>query len=109
MVEPLHIKVERRYSDFEWLKEKLNFLYPGFPVPPISKKGHLRRYDEKHLTKRLIILEKFLNKIASIAELKSDELVHEFLTMKDVSSFEKFKSKYKGLTSDIEMNRISNF
>lgn len=35
--------------------------------------------------------------------------MHEFLTMKEVNSFEKFKSKYKGLTSDIEMNRISNF
>jgi DNA-binding transcriptional MerR regulator len=68
---PMNLKVERRYSDFEWLKEKLNFLYSGSPIPPISRKGQFRRYDDKHLTKRQIILEMFLNKLVSIPELKS--------------------------------------
>lgn len=82
LVMPMNLKVERRYSDFEWLREKLNFLYPGSPIPPISRKGQFRRYDDKHLTKRQIILEMFLNKLVSIPELKSEEIVHEFLTIK---------------------------
>lgn len=62
----LGVKVERRYSDFEWLKKNLELLHPGLPVPPIAKKGQFRRYDDKHLWKRVMILEMFLNKLMEI-------------------------------------------
>lgn len=41
-------------------------LHPGMPVPPIAKKGQFRRYDDKHLWKRAMILEMFLNKLMEI-------------------------------------------
>jgi DNA-binding transcriptional MerR regulator len=69
------------------LREKLEFLYPGTPIPPISKKGQYRRYDEKHLQKRLIILEMFLNKIVNMAELKSEVMVENFLLIKEKATF----------------------
>ena len=48
--------VERRYTDFLWLKTVLERMHPGLPVPPIAKKGQYRRYDDKHLNKRRMIL-----------------------------------------------------
>jgi hypothetical protein len=42
-------------------------MHPGLPIPPITKKGKFRRYDEKHLIKKMLILEKCLNKMISIA------------------------------------------
>lgn len=70
----------------------LERLHPGLPVPPIAKKGKYRRYDDKHLNKRRMILEKFLNKIAQIPELKVDQLFENFLKFEDRVTFEKFKS-----------------
>ncbi len=67
--------VERRYSDFEWLKKYLEYQLPGFPVPAISKKGQFRRSDDKHLKKRMMILEKFMNKLLEVPELKIKKIV----------------------------------
>lgn len=39
-----------------------------------------------------MILEKFLNKIAQIPELKVDQLFENFLKFEDRVTFEKFKS-----------------
>jgi len=44
----------------------LEFHHPGLPVPPIAKKGSYRRSDEKHLNKRRMILEMFLNELVQI-------------------------------------------
>ncbi len=79
----LNTRVERRYSDFEWLKKNLQLLHPGLPVPPIAKKGQFRRYDDKHLWKRVMILEMFLNKLMEIPELKAEVLVENFLKIVD--------------------------
>jgi sorting nexin-7/30/sorting nexin-8 len=67
--------VERRYSDFEWLKDMLQWLHPGLPVPPIAKKGQFRRYDDKHLKKRMMILEMFVNKLLEIPQLRAEPVV----------------------------------
>lgn len=67
--------VERRYSDFEWLKDILEWLHPGMPIPPIAKKGQFRRYDDKHLKKRMMILEMFLKKILEAPELRAEVVV----------------------------------
>ena len=79
--------MERRYSDFEWLKASLEMLHPGIPVPPIAKKGQYRRYDDKHLRKRMMILEMFLNKLLEIPELRADPVVEQFITVSDRPGF----------------------
>ncbi len=53
------------------------------PVPPIAKKGQFRRYDDKHLWKRAMILEMFLNKLMEIPELKAEAVVENFLKIAD--------------------------
>lgn len=45
------------------------------PIPPIAKKGQFRRYDDKHLKKRMMILEMFLKKILEAPELRAEVVV----------------------------------
>jgi hypothetical protein len=71
--------VVRRYSDFVWFREALTLLYPGYPVPPVKKKGNYKRYDDKYLIKKMLILEKFLNTLVAIPELFSEPLFEKFL------------------------------
>lgn len=66
--------VDRRYNDFLWLKTTMERMHPGLPVPPIAKKGQYRRYDDKYLNKRRMILEMFLNKLVQIPEIKADQI-----------------------------------
>lgn len=44
-VDTLKSCVMRRYSDFEGLREGLEFLYPGLPIPPLAKKGKIKRKE----------------------------------------------------------------
>jgi hypothetical protein len=41
----------RRYSDFVWLREVFSTLPPGYPLPPVAKKGNFSllqfRYEKK--------------------------------------------------------------
>lgn len=48
--------VSRRYSDFVWLREVFMMMHPGYPIPPAAKKGNFKRYDDKYLNKKRIIL-----------------------------------------------------
>ena len=90
-----------------WLKNTLESLHPGLPVPPIAKKGQYRRYDDKHLHKRLMILEMFLNKLAQIPELKGDQIFENFLKFDDQVMFEKFKSDQKR-NSSVPLSQVKN-
>ncbi len=40
----LKTAVNRRYSEFAWLKDTLSLLYPGYPIPPVAKKSKVARY-----------------------------------------------------------------
>ncbi len=79
--------MERRYSDFEWLRLTFEWLHPGIPIPPLAKKGQFRRYDDKHLRKRMMILEMFLNKLLEIPELRAEVVLENFLKLDDKASF----------------------
>lgn len=58
--------VARRYNDFVWLRETLERLHPGMPVPPIAKKSSYRKFTDVHLKRRMLVLESFLNKLLTI-------------------------------------------
>lgn len=104
----LNSRVERRYTDFEWIKKHLEVLHPGLPVPPIAKKGKFRRYDDKHLWKRAMILEFFLNKLMEIPELKAEASVEHFLKIADKAEWEKYKASFKGLTVPGNLKNLKN-
>ena len=46
--------VQRRYSDFDWLRNILNKLYPRMYIPPIpGKKTGTRRFEQDFIEKRM--------------------------------------------------------
>ena len=57
-------QVERRYSDFDWLRQTLKKIHPGLYCPPLpQKKLGSRRFENDFVAKRMKYLNKFLNDI----------------------------------------------
>ena len=81
--------VNRRYSDFIWLKECLKNLFPGdvFPLLPKKKIGN-RRFEQDFLNKRTEGLQKFLNEIINNEKYKATEVLNIFLSCVDRNVFE---------------------
>ena len=57
--------VGRRYSDFVWLRAYLRNKYPTQVVPPIPEKKAAKR-TQRHVEKRMRILEYFLNDLMAV-------------------------------------------
>ena len=68
--------VNRRYSDFIWLKECLEVLFPGEYVPKLPKKkiGN-KRFEENFIEKRMKRLQQFLDELLLNENFKSSEVV----------------------------------
>ena len=73
--------VNRRYSDFIWLRETLCALFPNIILPQLPKKkmGN-RRFEEDFIEKRQKGLQLFLDKIVENENLKSCESLVAFLS-----------------------------
>ena len=82
-------KVQRRYSDFIWLRKSLSQHFPRFFIPPIpGKKIGSRRFELDFVEKRMKKLNKFLNKLIENEYFKSSESLLSFLTVQDRTQFE---------------------
>lgn len=57
-------KVGRRYSDFMWLRAYLLKKYPSYIIPPVPEKKASKK-TQRHIEKRMRILEYFLNDLIS--------------------------------------------
>jgi hypothetical protein len=55
--------VERRYSDFVWLVDRLEDHYAGVIIPPLPPKNSLDRFDDDFIESRRKALERFLNAV----------------------------------------------
>lgn len=88
----LNWKVGRRYSDFVWLRGYLVKAYPTFIIPPIPQKKAAKR-TQRHIEKRMLILEFFLNDLVSIREILNDRFVEGFLSQTDNLKFESMKKE----------------
>jgi sorting nexin-1/2 len=92
--------VTRRFNDFNWLHDQLNFSFPGAIVPPLPEKQTVGRFTPEFVESRRRSLEKFIARIAChkelcnapafISFLKLDE--NELGRLKDVCKQEKEKS-----------------
>ena len=84
--------VGRRYSDFVWLRNTLRKLYPTQLVPPIPEKKASKR-TQRHVEKRMRILEFFLNDIVNIPAFANNRFVEGFLRLKDPSKLSQLKEE----------------
>ena len=81
--------VNRRYSDFIWLREALLSLFPAVIIPQLPKKkmGN-RRFDEDFVEKRLEGLQNFLDDILKNEVLKTADPLITFLSFSERNFFE---------------------
>lgn len=79
--------VERRYSDFAWLREVLLQEYSLACIPPIAQKTMSRQFEPAFVNKRMAFLQNFLNFIINHPELKSSPALFAFLKIKDANHF----------------------
>ena len=95
-VPKLNLKVSRRYSDFEWLRQILVNIFSSSVIPPIPKKNKLGgdRFNEEFLEKRTRTLEKFLNLLLEDPNIKSSQLFYEFLSIEELNKFYEMKKHY---------------
>ena len=92
----LNLKVIRRYSDFEWLRQILVNIFSSSVIPPIPKKNKLGgdRFNEEFLEKRTRTLEKFLNLLNKDPIIRSSQLFYDFLSIEELNKFYEMKKHY---------------
>ena len=81
--------VNRRYSDFIWLRDCLKTLFPGDMIPLLPKKklGN-RRFENDFLEKRKNGLQKYINEIINNEKYKTTEVLMIFLSCSERNIFE---------------------
>ena len=81
--------VNRRYSDFIWIRDCLKNFFPGevLPILPKKKIGN-RRFEEDFVNKRTQGLQNFLNDIVKNEKFKASEVLNIFLSVNDRTLFE---------------------
>jgi hypothetical protein len=81
--------VSRRYSDFIWLKDTLQAIFPMEILPLLPKKKiSNKRFEKEFIEKRAKGLQKFLDNILKNENLKSCESLTVFLSCSDRNFFE---------------------
>jgi hypothetical protein len=103
--------VNRRYSDFIWLRDCLHSLFPCdiLPLLPKKKLGN-RRFEQDFLNKRTEGLQKFLNEIVNNEKYKATEVLTIFLSYIDRTMFEqKMKTITPKLLNRENVQNIQNF
>ena len=103
--------VNRRYSDFIWLKDCLQYLFPGniLPLLPKKKIGN-RRFEQDFLDKRTQGLKKFLSEIVNNEKYKATEVLSIFLSCNDRNTFDQqMKTISPKLLNRQNVYNIQNF
>jgi len=74
-------EVRRRYSEFCWLRSKLQYHHPNKIAPPLPPKRffHVTKFDPKIIQERCLGLEKFLQRVMRSYVFLSDAALHLIL------------------------------
>jgi sorting nexin-1/2 len=98
--------VERRYSDFEWLRARLVENYAGVIIPPLPEKSMMGTLDKvmsvdsKQLVQyRQRALTKFLVRVCEHPALQKSSHLKQFLTLYDKDFIEVKNTKIKSTTT----------
>lgn len=101
---PFKYQVNRRYSDFLWLRNILVRDFPGCYIPPLPQKGVKRSFEHDFIQLRMLYLQKFLDAICEHQELTSSLYMLSFLKTKDQKKFELIKKELWKYTYPISVN-----
>ena len=103
---PHNFKVYRRYSDFEWLKERLSIIFNTHILPRLSKKGKI--VEERKINRRMRDLEKFLNFLLKDTLIKNSKILFDFLSIENEEDFHKMKKNYEKTKIPAEIKDINS-
>jgi len=108
---PLNIKVRRRYSDFEWLRQILSNLYIGNVIPTTPRKNKIGsdKFGDAFLQKRMRTLEKFLNYLLMNPFIKYSQLFFDFISIENEGDFNKKKKEYEKMKPPQNLNDNQSF
>ena len=76
--------LNRRFSDFLALRQKLVERWPGIFIPVIPPKKAINNNDERTINKRLRMLNRFLFKISNMSFLNYSDEIKKFKTVQDI-------------------------
>ena len=76
--------LNRRFSDFLVLRQKLVERWPGIFIPVIPPKKAINNNDERTINKRLRMLNRFLFKISNMSFLNYSDEIKKFKTVQDI-------------------------
>lgn len=77
--------VERRFSQFEWLYNRLSAKFGAFVLPPLPEKQYSGRFNEEFIEKRRRALERFINRLARHPVIRYSDLLTHFLSCENES------------------------
>ena len=103
---PLNIKVRRRYSDFDWLRQILCNLYIGNVIPTTPRKNKIGsdKFGDAFLQKRMRTLEKFLNYLLLNPVIKYSQIFFDFISIENEADFNKKKKEYEKMKPPQNVN-----
>lgn len=78
-----YFTVDRRYSDFVWLREELAKTYPAIIIPALPEKAVLGNMESSFVEARKRGLQKFLTKVAGNPTLVESPRFVKFVTATD--------------------------
>lgn len=93
------VSVYRRFSDFEWLQNRLSLKFPGYIIPPIPEKtiySTVEKYVKMESTvtdSRKIKFQLFLKKIGQHKEMRRCHDVVQFLGNPSEVDFKKYQKE----------------
>jgi hypothetical protein len=99
--EGIEVTVDRRYSDFAWLLERLRYEHRGCIVPPLPPKS-LTNMDDGFVESRRRGLQRFLNRVSTHPQLSASVHFNLFLTASDASLAEVRNKSLEKLSAAVE-------
>ncbi|KAG0369066.1 hypothetical protein BC939DRAFT_454084 [Gamsiella multidivaricata] len=88
------VTVERRYSQFEWLYERLVNKFGAIILPPLPEKQYAGRFSEEFIERRRRALERFLNRLVRHPVLRYSDLLTHFLSCSEDSDWKRAERKF---------------
>ena len=104
---PMNWTVQRRFSDFDALRQILVKYYPSYHVPPMpAKKITNRRFEIDFIMKRMKFLNLFINNVLKREEFKASEFLVAFLSYTDRG---KFEAKIKEFQTQVPSSYVEDY
>ena len=74
----MKFEVERRFSDFLWLRNYFTREFPALYIPPMAPKDG-KHFGENYLEKRMEMLQLFIDSVVEHPALKNCQAFQDFL------------------------------